>query len=160
MSTTTPQRHPAHRWAWALVIGALLLLALGAGVSQALDALQDVPLQISIDGEPWRAGFDLASAPPSHKLAAGVAVGLGVALALAAALLAVVAAAAIVPVALLASLAAVVFALALGVGLPLLLVVVLVTALGAVLLSPLIAVGALVWWAVRRPRAGSTTIAA
>ncbi len=124
-----PHRRP-RRWPWVLALMALLAFGaamLGWGL---VEAVHPLPLSVTIDGERVVEGLDLAGLPPAHKvvLAAVVAVAL---------LLAVV----LVPVALALTLGLLLLLLLLAVGLPLL----VAGALLALLLSPLLLLGWLLW---------------
>ncbi len=123
---------PAHRRRrWPLVLGALLLLALGALalVWNLVDAVDVVPVSLTIDGERVIDDIDLAGLSPAHRM-------MLVALLAFAVLTAVLA----VPVALLMALIALALALLLPVGIGL--------AALAVVTSPLWLLGWLLWRAV------------
>jgi hypothetical protein len=125
-----PTRTPRRRWPLLLIT--LLLLAAGAVLLAwgALSALNTVPVSLTIDGERIFSGLDPAALPPAHKLL--------LAALLAFALLATLI---VVPVALLLTLLGVLVAALAIVGLPLL----AVFALLALLLSPLLLAGWLLW---------------
>jgi hypothetical protein len=117
---------------WPLALGLLLVLVFGSVLLGwgLVEALNPVPLSVTIDGERVLSGLDLAGMPPAHKvvLAAVIACALLVAIVL-------------VPVALLLSLGLLLLIVLLAVGLPLM-------AAGAVLalvLSPLLLAGWLLW---------------
>jgi len=106
-----------------------LLLAMGiAGLAMNMEF--GVPLNVTIDGEEVVRGFDLTALPPAHKVVlAGVV------------MIALLSALVIVPLALVFAMAAVLGVVLLVVGVP------LVAALAgvALLLSPLILLGWLLW---------------
>lgn len=123
-----PMSAPRRRRRWPWVLGGMALLAFGAALLgwALVEAVNPVPVSLTIDGERIVEGLDLAGLPPAHKvvLAAVVAVAL---------LLAVV----LVPVALVLSLGLLALLLLLAVGLPLL----VAGAVLALVLSPLLLLG-------------------
>jgi hypothetical protein len=131
MSATTTTTIPLvsqrrSRWPW--VFGLLALLAFGAAMLGwgMVEAVNPMPVTVTIDGERVINDLDLASMPPAHKvvLAAVVACAL---------LLAIV----LVPVALVLSLGLLLLIVLLAVGLPLF----VAGAVLALVLSPLILAG-------------------
>ncbi len=114
------------RWPW--VLGLMALLAFGAVMLGwgLVEALNPVPISVTIDGERVVSGLDLAGMPPAHKVVLAAVIACAM-------LLAIV----LVPVALVLSLGLLLLIVLLAVGLPLL-------AAGAVLalvLSPLLLLG-------------------
>lgn len=137
MNTMTMQapgatRRP-RRWPWVLGLSLLIMLALLATAWNGIAALPSVPVDITIDGERVVSGLDVAGMPPPHKVAL-----------VAVAAFSMLAALVLLPVALLAGLAALLVAALLIVGLPLL----AVAAVLLIVLSPLWLLGWLVWKAV------------
>ena len=134
-ATLTPLKSPGamgSRSAWTTTL--LVLMALGllvvVALALAVNALPSTPMHVSIDGQPVWDSMGMGQMPPAHKvvLAAVIACAL---------LLAIV----LVPVALVMSLGLLLLIVLLAVGLPLL-------AAGAVLalvLSPLLLAGWLLW---------------
>lgn len=125
-----PAAHRRRRWPW--VLGLLVLLVFGATMLGwgLMEALRPVPISVTIDGERVVSGLDLASMPPAHKVVLAAVIACAM-------LLAIV----LVPVALVMSLGLLLLIVLLAVGLPLL-------AAGAVLalvLSPLLLAGWLLW---------------
>lgn len=123
---TLPTVRRRRRWPW--VLGLLALLVFGATMLGwgLMEALQPVPISVTIDGERVVSGLDLAGLPPAHKVVLAAVIACAM-------LLAIV----LVPVALVLSLGLLLLIVLLAVGLPLL-------AAGAVLalvLSPLLLVG-------------------
>lgn len=117
---------------WPLVLALIGVLVFGAVMLGwgLVEAVHPMPVSVTIDGERVVEGLDLAGMPPAHKvvLAAVIACALLVAIVL-------------VPVALMMSLGLLLLIVLLAVGLPLL-------AAGAVIalvLSPLLVVGWLLW---------------
>jgi hypothetical protein len=124
-----------------LVLAGLMLLALVAlagAVHQGLSSLDGLPVELIVNGQKVSPDLGLASMPPAHRAVTAI----GIALALLVALV-------VVPFAVLAALMAACFALVIGLGAP----VVVMLLIALVLLSPLIGLGALIVWALRRPRA-------
>lgn len=113
-----------------LLISALSVGLIGFGIADA----DFGPIHVTINGVEQAHTLDLASLPPMHK----VALVLVAACALLVALFAV-------PMVLLVVAGIVLLALLAGLGLPLMLALALV----AVVLSPLLVAGLLLWWAVR-----------
>ena len=138
LHTGTPRK--SRWWRGALwLLFALGVLALWSAFT-LLDSVNPAPVHVSVNGAPLLADFDLAAMQPIYKLV--LAIGIAIAL-----LVALVIAVGTVVVALVAVVPIVLFALLV----PLL--------VGAVLLSPLVLLGWLLWRAVR-PAARSTTMAA
>ncbi len=135
MSPVQPTTRPTHWLLWSSVLLAALLALLMLALYQGLAQLPQMPVNVVINGESVLDRFDIAALPPAHR----VVLALGGAVAVLTALV-------VVPLALLAGLAAVVVGVLLGVGLPLALAGLLV----AIALSPLVAVVALLVWALRR----------
>ncbi len=133
-SNAPPQVLRPRRSSWTS--GLLWLLALGLAIIVALVLLANTmtmhfpPLNISLNGEDFRHGWDAAQMPPAHKVALAAVV-----------LVALLAAVIIVPLALAAVLAIVVFVAMLIVGLPLLAVLMVL----GLALSPLLLLGWLLW---------------
>lgn len=117
---------------WPLVLGLILVLIFGAVMLGygLVEAVHPMPISVTIDGERVVSGLDLAGMPPAHKvvLAAVIACALLVALVL-------------VPVALVMSLGLLLLIVLLAVGLPLLVTGVVI----AMVLSPLLMAGWLLW---------------
>lgn len=116
---------------WALLALALLLVLAAVGAWQALDALGDVPLHISVDGETVVDGWQLGALDGGARLALVI----GVALAMLAVLM-------LVPLLAIAALLSALATVALT----------LLALLGvlALLVSPLLLIGWLVWRTLRR----------
>lgn len=131
-----PAALPRRSRAWGtlavvfLLLFALAMLALVSG----MNAIDHAPIQVSINGQPWVGGLELASLPPAHKALVACLIAV-----------AVLAALVIVPLALLVAVLAVVLVLVAAIGLPLLALVLLM----ALVLSPLLLLGWLLWRAVR-----------
>ena len=147
-STSTPLRSgvlgESRWWRAALwLLFALGVLALWSAFT-LLDSVNPAPVQVSVNGTPLLANFDLAAMQPLHKLL--LAIGIASTL-----LVALVVAVGAVVVALVAVVPIVAFALLFALLVPLLVV--------AVLLSPLLLLGWLLWRAIR-PAPRSTTMAA
>lgn len=131
------------RTRFALIVLAVLALAawlaLTGAVHEGLRALDGgLPIELIVDGRDVSPDLGLAALSGGER--ASIAFGIGLAL-----LVAVV----VVPFAVLVALLVAMLALVIGLGAPLM--VLLLVAL--VLLSPLIGLGALLVWALRRPRA-------
>jgi hypothetical protein len=126
-----PPPRKRRKWPGRLLVLMAVGLVLVAVLALMVDAVHmSAPVHVVIDGEEVFSGFDMGQLPPAHKVVlAGVV------------LVALLAAMVIVPIALLLALVAVLGAVLLIVGLPLAAV-----AIGlALLLSPLILFGWLIW---------------
>jgi hypothetical protein len=134
-------RPARRRWPIALALMALAVLAAIALAWNLVDAIDVVPVSLTVDGERVLDGLDLAALPPAHRFAL-------VALVVFAALTLLLA----VPIALLL--------LLLALALVLLLPLTVALAALALVLSPLWLLGWLAWRALRPSAApaGSTTI--
>jgi hypothetical protein len=120
----------------------VLLLALGTALYIGLSQIPDVPVTLVIEGERVFDGMNLPRLMPAER--AALAFGL---------VLVVLVVTLIVPLALIAVLAAVAIALVAGLGVP----VLAIAAVLAVLAAPVIAVWALLRWALRRDKAASAS---
>jgi len=132
-ATTPTGSRRSRAWVPFALIVPLLFALVVLGLVSGLGAIDHAPIHVTIDGEPWIAGLDLAALPPAHKVL--------VACLLAVALLAALV---IVPVALLVAVTAIVLVLVAAIGLPL----VAVVSLLALVLSPLLLIGWLLWRAL------------
>lgn len=127
-SALPPQRRS--RWPMWLLLTLLLAVALVIGGLLAIGHVDLAPVSIVVDGEEVLNQWQIAEMPPAHRvLLAGVM------------LLALLAALVIVPVALLVGVAALAVLLVVLVGIPLVAVAFVV----ALLCSPLLLLGWLVW---------------